>query len=189
MNPSLAFLKKFSDIPESSFEKLKNLAVYRQFPAKTVIASAGDIPKKCYLLISGVLRAYIVTESGKVYNKRLYSPISFAGALTAIIKNEPSEITYESLTEAKVFEVDFEAFKQLCREDFQIGKLYVRILEEVFVAYEERNLDLMRLDSTELYKKLRKQIPNIDELIPQYQIAAYLGITPVQLSRIRQKLK
>ncbi|MGB6268061.1 MAG: hypothetical protein WBF67_03545 [Olleya sp.] len=35
------------------------------------------------------------------------------------------------------------------------------------------------------YLKLREKIPNIDNLIPQYQIAAYLSITPVQLSRIR----
>jgi len=61
-------------------------------------------------------------------------------------------------------------------------------LEQVFISYEERNLDLMTLNATESYIKLRKQIPDIDSLIPQYQIASYLSISPVQLSRIRKKL-
>jgi hypothetical protein len=46
----------------------------------------------------------------------------------------------------------------------------------------------MTLNATESYIKLRKQIPDIDSLIPQYQIASYLSISPVQLSRIRKKL-
>jgi hypothetical protein len=44
------------------------------------------------------------------------------------------------------------------------------------------------MNATERYLSLRKQIPNIDNLIPQYQIATYLSITPVQLSRIRNNL-
>jgi len=189
MNPSFVFLQKFSDISEASFLKLQNISEVKSFKSKEILAPAGEIPKKLYLLFSGVMRAYVSLECGKEYNKRLYSPISFAGALTAIIKNEPSEINYQALTDCKVFEVDFESFKKLCREDFGIGKLYVRVLEHVFIAYEERNLDLMILDASQLYSKLRKQIPNVDDLIPQYQIAAYLGITPVQLSRIRKKLR
>jgi len=36
----------------------------------------------------------------------------------------------------------------------------------------------LTLDATQRYLKLRTQIPNIDDLIPQYQIASYLSITP-----------
>ena len=45
------------------------------------------------------------------------------------------------------------------------------------------------MDATQRYLKLCKKIPDIESLIPQYQIASYLGITPVQLSRIRKKMK
>ena len=188
MNPSYKYLNTIGNISEKSFKKLEAIAEFRVYPSRTIVVQVGEIPKRVCFLISGVMRAYVTTESGKVFNKKLYSPISFAGALTAIIENEPSEITYESLTECKVFEVDFAKFRKLCREDFEIGRLYVKILERVFITSEERNLDLLRLNGTQLYKKLQIQIPNIDDLIPQYQIAAYLGITPVQLSRIRKKL-
>ena len=156
--------------------------------AKTVLSEAGKMPTKLYLLNSGVIRAYITTEEGKDYNKRIYSPISFGGALTSLIKKEPSLITFESLTECDLFEIDYHGAMELCDELADAPKLYTRILEKAFIAYEDRNIDLMTLNGTQRYKKLLKQIPNIEELIPQYQIASYINVTPVQLSRIRKKL-
>jgi hypothetical protein len=44
------------------------------------------------------------------------------------------------------------------------------------------------LNGTERYLKLKKQISGIENLIPQYHIASFLNITPVQLSRIRKDL-
>jgi CRP-like cAMP-binding protein len=188
MNANLEYLKKVGGISEDSFKELTEIAEYRKVPANTILCEPGAIPTHVYMLVSGVINAFVTSESGKYFNKRLFTPISFAGGLTAILKNKPSEVTYMTLTECKFYELNFEDFKALCRRNFEIGRLYVRVLELAFIAYEERSLDLMRLDATNRYLKLRKQIPNIDNLIPQYQIASYLNITPVQLSRIRKKL-
>ncbi|PTM06700.1 MAG: hypothetical protein DA407_11435 [Bacteroidetes bacterium] len=188
MNKNFEFLNKVGNLSEGSFKKLQGLAIYRKILSNQVLSESGIVPKKVYMLVSGVITAFVNSESGKQFNKQIFTPISFAGALTAILKNEPSEVTYMTLTECKVYEIDFEDFKELCRQDFEIGRLYVKVLEHIFITYEARSLDLMRLDATERYVKLRSQIPDIDNLIPQYQIASYLNITPVQLSRIRKKI-
>jgi len=44
------------------------------------------------------------------------------------------------------------------------------------------------LDATELYLKIRKDLPQIEKQIAQYHIASYLNITPIQLSRVRRSL-
>ena len=69
-----------------------------------------------------------------------------------------------------------------------LSLLHSQALERSFIRTEERIYELSVLNSTERYLKLKKDIPNIDNLITQYHIAAYLNITPVQLSRIRKKL-
>jgi len=189
MNRYFNFLNEIGNIDEEAFKKLSSLTKYKKITSKTKLTKAGDIPSKVYMLISGIFRAYITLESGKQYNKRLYSPPSFAGALTSMIKDEPSIIVFEALTDCEYFEIDFPGLMNLCNEDININQLYTKVLEHAFIAYEDRNLDLMTLSGTKLYMKLRKQIPNIDELIPQYQIASYLNISPVQLSRIRKTLK
>lgn len=188
MNPYFTLLNSISEVDESTFAQLIDISKYRKVEKGEVLTEIGKIPTKAYLLINGVLRSYITQESGKQYNKRLYTSLSFSGALTAMIKKEPSFICIEAITESEIFEVDFNAFKKLCTENTSVNRLYSRVLERAFIAYEDRNNDLMTLTGTERYLKLREQIPNIDDLIPQYQIASYLNITPVQLSRIRKNL-
>ncbi len=44
------------------------------------------------------------------------------------------------------------------------------------------------LNATERYVLFKKSFPNLEQKIPQYHIASYLGITATQLSRLRNKL-
>ena len=189
MNPNYLFLNSFVDLSEEAFNKLQELAVFKRLKANTIITKTGETTTKYYLLVSGLMRAHMDSECGKIFTKNIFSPMSFVASLTALIKKEPSKLTYETLTDCKVYEFDFIELMKLCKSDLTISFLYARMLEQVFIGYEKRNLELLSLDATQRYLKLRKQIPNIDDLIPQYQIASYLSITPIQMSRIRNKLK
>lgn len=183
------FVNSFSPISEASFEKLTEISSFRKLKANTQIAAVGQVPKYVYLLSSGIMRAYMIAEDGKQHNKKLFSGLSCVGPLTALIKNSPAELIYETITDCKAYEINFIEFRKLCRQHFELGRLYVKILEFIFIEYERRNLDLMSLNATERYLKLQRQIPDIDNLIPQFQIASYLGVTTVQLSRIRKKIR
>ena len=188
MNKNFIFLNSFVDLSEETFNKLDNLAKFKRIKANTVITKVGETPTKYYFLVSGLMRAYIDSETGKIFTKKIFSPISFVASFTALINKEPSKLTYETLTDCKVYEFDYREMMDLCKSNVTVSLLYARILEQVFIGYERRSLELMSMDATQRYLKLRKQIPNIDDLIPQFQIASYLNITPVQLSRIRKKL-
>ncbi len=188
MNRNLAFLNSFVNVSEDSFTKLQEISTFKELEANTIITKEGEISKKVYMLISGIMYAYINSESGKQFNKKIFSPTSFVGALTSIITHKSSKLTYQALTKCKVFEVDFIKFMSLCKTDVDISNLYIKILESIFMQYERRSIELMSLNATQRYLKLRQRIPNIDELIPQFQIASFLGITAVQLSRIRKKM-
>ncbi len=188
MNPNFVFLNSFVDISEDTFNKLSKLSTFKRITANTIVTRTGETPTKYYFLVSGLMRAYLNSETGKEYNKNIFSPISFVASFTALINKKPSKLTYETLTDCKVYEFDYNKIMNLCETDLSVSLLYSRILERVFIGYEKRNLELLTLDATQRYIKLRKQIPNIDDLIPQYQIASYLSITPIQLSRIRKNL-
>lgn len=188
MNPNLAFLNTFANVSEDTFLKLQNISRYKTLKKQEFIIKEGEFADGIYMLISGVMRAYIDSESGKQYNKKIFAPISFVGALTALIKDKPSELTYQALTDCKAYKIDYKALIQLCKTDLSISSLYIKILEHVFMQYERRSLELMSLNATERYIKLKQQIPMIDDLIPQFQIASYLNVTSVQLSRIRKQL-
>lgn len=189
MNKNFTFLNSFANISEDSFKLLQGVATFKELKAGTQISKLGEKPTSLYLLVSGVVRVYMLSELGKEHNKNFFLPMSFTGSLTGLIKNEPSKLIYETITDCKVYEVNYYEFIKLSRTNIEISQLYIKGLENAFIKYEIRQLELISLNATERYLKLREDIPGIEELIPQYQIASYLSITAVQLSRIRKKLK
>ena len=188
MHRNLDYLNKFGSISEETFLELTKITEFKRVEAGTQLVKFDEVPTKIYMIVSGVVRCYITTESGKEFNKSFYLPIGFVGALTALITNKPSLFVFETLSDCKIYEVDYKKFMTLCNNNEGLNSLHSRVLEFVYMKYEKRLLELISLNATDRYLALRKQISKVDELIPQYHIASYLGITPVQLSRIRKKI-
>lgn len=188
MNNNQIFLNSFVEVPDELFLELQQISKFKEIKAGTQIVRLGEIPSKMYMLRSGVIRCYLSTESGKEFNKSFYLPISFVASLTALIKGKPSLFVFETITECKLYEIDYNKFASLCKKHQSLNELYSRVLEKVYMKYENRLVELISLNAKDRYLKLLSQVPNVNELIPQFHIASYLGITPVQLSRIRKKL-
>jgi hypothetical protein len=69
----------------------------------------------------------------------------------------------------------------------KIERLARILAEYFFVRKEKREIELVTLEAKERYAIFQKEHPKLEQRIPQYHIASYLGITPTQLSRIRSK--
>ena len=188
MNQNLAFLNSFTNINEETFGELLKIATLKTVKAGTQIVKLGEVTNEAYLLVDGVFRCYLITEDGKEFNKSFYLPNSFFAPFTALLTRKPSLFVFEALTDCTIYEIEFCKLRQLCEENLVISNLYARVLEAIYTKYESRLVELITLDAKARYLELKKQIPDVDNLIPQYHIASYLGITPVQLSRIRKKI-
>lgn len=188
-NPSFDFLKSKFNVSEDTFLILKKLASRKTLNSGTILIKQGAMSNRLHFLTSGLMRSFHVTEAGKEYTKNIYSPISFVGPLSSILTKKPSLLTYETLTDCQVYEVEFNEFYKLTETNLEMSNLYNRVLEYLFLLYESKQLELISLNATERYALLKSRIPDIDEQIAQYQIASFLNITPVQLSRIRKEMK
>lgn len=152
------------------------------------ITEYGKVPRYIYFLKEGLVRAYLLTGEGKEHNKTLFSPPALLGSLAALIQNSPSRLTFETLTACTLMYADYEEVAKLYDVHPDLNKFSRKMLEQFFIEKENREIELLTLQAKDRYLNLRKSIPNIDQLISQYQIASYIGITPTQLSRIRKEL-
>ena len=64
----------------------------------------------------------------------------------------------------------------------------LRVMEREWIVKERHDIRMVTNDATTNYQIFREEFPGLENLIPQYHIASYLGITPIQLSRIRRGL-
>ena len=171
MNSNFEFLNSIGEVSEELFEELQSISDFKRIPSGTQIVKLHEVPNKVYLIISGVVRCYICTESGKEFNKSFYMSNSFMGSLTALVKRKPSAFVFESITDIEAFEVDYYKLMELHKRSNAVKTLYSRILERVYMEYEKRLVDLISLDATGRYLELRKLNPDIDELISDNQQA------------------
>ncbi|MDO7171310.1 Crp/Fnr family transcriptional regulator [Mariniflexile sp. AS56] len=186
-NPNLDFLNTFSSVSEDVVDEILKFSEFKTVKAGTQLVKFNEKPQKVYMLVSGVVRCFLSTESGKEFNKSFYMHLGFFGPLTSLIQKTPSLFVFEALQDSEVYEVDFDALRELCIRNASVNMLYSKILESIYMMYEKRLVELISLDAKDRYFELQKKFEGIDELIPQYHIASYLGITAVQLSRIRNK--
>ncbi len=181
-------LSEHTSLSESSKKKFINLLTLKEYAKGQTISKKGELPTKFYLIKSGYVRSYITNHKNKEFIRTIYAPGTTKGSFASLILKKPSRSTYECLNCCQIYVGDFLEFKKLCQKNLDIANLYNIVLEQVYLRMEKRIYELSVLDATERYKNLKKSIPTIDNIIPQYHIASYLNITPVQLSRIRKEI-
>jgi len=185
----LNFVEQFHSLSDAIYNQLYESANSKRLKPNDILIKQGDVPQKVYFVAEGVLRSYFILDNGKEVTTSLFHPFSICTSFKALLKQENSNIIFEALTDCLVFEIDYALFHKLCHENFELMTVYSKFLEFIVLKNEDRFIELSHKNATERYIALRERIPNLDNIIPQYQIASSLGITPVQLSRIRAKLK
>lgn len=188
MNNFLSFIKNIHPLSTNSLKEVSKMAIVKNYNAKTILSKEGKIPHNFYFLESGIARAYLINPNGNEYTRHIYFKGNIAGSFAALIESKAALYTIECLTDCKVIECDYLKLSQLSNKYIDIAILNRKILELLFTIAVNRNINFITLNTTKRYLNLKKQIPNIDNLVSQKIIASYLATTTVQLSRIRRSL-
>lgn len=175
------------ELPKETLDILRSKTEFTKFKKKERFVKKGEFQTKFFFLVSGIARAFKTDENGKEFTHSLLTPPTAIVSLHSITTNTKTTFSYDCLTDCEMFVGDYNEFIELTKTNIAISNIYSKMLEKAFFRLEKRVFELS-LGAKEKYELLRKRIPNIDNLIPQYQIAAYLNITNVQLSRIRAKM-
>lgn len=188
MHPLHKFMNSISPLSKGSFDAYMGVCVRKKIDAGTILTPIGAVPDKIYFIESGVARSYSVSGKGVEYIRSLVSTNNILTSTEALIKKLPSTLACQCLTDCVLLEVDYASLLELLTKNPEVSIWYIKTLELHYAHIQKINDELLTLNATDRYLKLQKRIPNIDNMINQYHIAANLGITPIQLSRIRKKL-
>lgn len=152
-----------------------------------VFIQEGERTFNAFFLLEGIVRVYY-TKEGNDYNKTFFIPGMFPTPITALISKSPSLLSFQALTPSLLAGFSFEAFKELFQKHRCLQTLLLRIMEIQWIKKERHDIRMVTNDAKTNYLQFRKDYPELEKQIPQYHIASYLGITPIQLSRIRNQL-
>ena len=180
-------LKNIVNFNPSTLDLLVSKFSCIQLEKGSVFAKREEFSKNIGFVESGVLRAYFTKYSGEQYNKTFFTSGSFVGAYSSLVTGQKNLIDIDCLTTCSLWVAPFDSIRSLYDQNPQIERLARILAEQFFVNKEKREIELATLEAKERYTIFQKEHPELEQLIPQYHIASYLGITPTQLSRIRSQ--
>ena len=109
------------------------------------------------------------------------------GGYSSLVSQLPNSINQQALTDCDLLIANYTKLTDLLDKHQDLERLLRKISENYFVEKEKREVEIVLLEAKKRYAIFQREFPQLEQLIPQYHIASYLGITPTQLSRIRAK--
>ncbi|WP_437597541.1 Crp/Fnr family transcriptional regulator [Sorangium sp. So ce590] len=181
------FLAGYARIPEEEIRHFLGLTRLVRFERGEFMTRAGERPREFGLVRSGLIRKFYVTSRGRDVTRGFAAAGELVGAYAALLGRCASQLSVQALEDSSVLVADFEAFERMYDRHPSWNTLGRRVAEALFVEREQRAAELLTLSAEQRYEALLARNSALVERVPQYQIASYLGITPVSLSRIRAR--
>lgn len=182
------YIQVINPIQEDTWNKLKVLFTEVSLKKGEYFIEDGTVARSIGFLTDGVIRAFYRNIEGVEYNKHFFTANTFMAAYSSLITQLPNLINLQAITDCTLLIANYKAIVQLYEQHHDLERFSRKLSESFFVSKEQREVQIVTLDADKRYLIFKKEFPGLEQLIPQYHIASYLGITPTQLSRIRKKL-
>lgn len=151
------------------------------------VFTQGELCEHVYLVKTGLLKAFYLTENGKETIKSFIQSGTIIGSLNAAHCQVPSTFSLEALEQCRLVQIPFNELLALSKESISISQEFIQILLSLSLKKERREFELLTLSASQRFDNLRNTDPELVKKLTQNDIAKYLGITPVALSRIKHQ--
>ena len=187
MEELLAYFKKNLSISPEIEDKLKGIIVEKNLVKGEIILSDNSVKKEQIFVISGCLRSFYKTEKGKEHTIQFAIKNWWISDYITLYTDKKSLVSIESLTHSKILVIKNKNIEQLYTEFPQFEVFQRKNFERRIATLQKRILGLLTLSASEKYDQFITDYNDFEKVIPNYQIASFLGITPESLSRIRKE--
>ncbi len=141
-----------------------------------------------YLLNRGLVRMYYADLDGNEHNKRFFMDSDFFWPVTHALRTQPTGFFIETLTETEGYFWQFDAFQSSFSNDYEWLTFSHVWMEKLLEAKLTRERQWLQLTASERYIQFCQHSPKLAARLPAHQVASYIGITPVSLSRLKKHL-
>jgi len=188
------YIEAMIELDDNDWQKVTALFSKKEYAKGEALFSAGEICQKLYYISTGVVRVYSLSTEGQDntwmvnYNKNGYQLDPFSADIVSYLTNTESTFFAETLEDSVIYEADFAALDKLYASSLKWMTLSRNILNQQLIIMVQRTQMMQRLTAKEKYLLMQKIAPIYEEVLPDYQYATVLGITPQSLSRIKNGL-
>ncbi len=175
-------------VSELSFTDVEKLLEYEKYLKGETFIVKNKPDVKEYFLLKGVCKSYLINPEGEEITISFFINNSVLSPHSIRTSNNISSIYFKALTDIEVATINAKSFETLMIENLEIRNFGNKVLQNELKQKVDKEIGLASLTAKERLIEFRKKYKGLENLIPHTDIASYLGITNISLSRLRKDL-
>jgi CRP-like cAMP-binding protein len=159
-----------------------------QLRKKQFLLQKGQHSNHMRFIEKGCLKLYNIDGAGKEHILQFAIEGWWINDLYAYLTQKPATCFIQAITDSVVLQIHRDRLNELFNQIHMMDRFFRIKTQNGYVALQERTIHMMSQTAEQRYSDFVKRYRIMEQQIPQYMIASYLGITPEHLSTIRKKL-
>lgn len=181
-------ISRFIELTDTEVEFFVSLLKPRHIRRRQCLVQEGDVCKYTAFVNSGCLRSYSIDSNGFEHILQFAIEDWWIGDMYSLVTGQPGFLTIDALEDSEVLLLHREDQLRLFDQVPKFERFFRILLEKSMVMHQLRLMENISMPAAQRYQIFSTRYPQIVARVPQTQIAAYLGITPEFLSKIKKDL-
>lgn len=174
----------FPSLEKEDVDAFLSICRMRKMANKEPIVKVGQKTNLAFFILKGAIRGYHVNQEGVEKIIFLRPTHTFMGPPNALFKDAATKYTFEAIGETELLLFEFAKLEKLAFANQKILKIYLDSYKEIVQTMIYRIESMINKMPEDRYLDLMEKNPKFFQNFYLKDIANYLGITPVSLSRI-----
>ncbi len=181
-------IKKHTQISDENLEKFSNAFTLQKVAKKEFLLKEGEICQFEGFVTGGCFKVFHSDQDGTEHT--LYFAIEdwWVADVDSFTNSKPSQLNIQALENSEVLLISKQNKEKLYQEIPEIEKLFRIMSQKNLVALQRRMIDNLSKTADQRYLDFLAKYPKITQRLTNIQIAAYLGVSPEFVSKIRRKI-
>jgi CRP-like cAMP-binding protein len=183
----LDYFNRISPLSKEETEAISATMNIKFFPKSTILLEEGQISHEAYFVLDGCVKQYLIRDGEeKIIN--FFTEGQWVVSIQSFSNMQASNHFMACCVDTYLVVGNRAKEEDLYRRFPNLETISRRVMEKVFAEQQQEMESQLSESPEQRYLKLLQNRPNLFQIIPQYQLASYLGIKAESLSRIRKRL-
>ena len=176
------------ELNQEEQEKVANAYNLRQVKKKDFFLKEGTQCIYQGFVVGGTFRIFYTDK--KSLEHVLYFAFKdwWIGDIASFFDDIPTKLNAQAMEDSWILAIGKEEIDQLFQDVPKLERLFRIITQRTLSVLQKRFFLTVSANAEERYEELIQRHAGIEQLVPQHQIASYLGILPESLSRMKKQL-
>lgn len=180
-----SLISNFKMLSEQEIELIVETTIVDEFQKGTLLLKEGQIPSKCYMVVEGCVREYLIKDGEEVSTAFFTEGDTFT---PPALKGQPSNHYWECVEDC-ILTISNKNYEEELRATIpRLDSVFQEIAIDKINKLKDDWSQFVSSSPEERYLNLLKTRPHLLDRVSHHQIASYLGIKPQSLSRIRKRI-